>query len=325
MQNTYRGCLLGAVLGDALGMPYETLPARRWRPAPPAFGRAYKGHPNHGLLPGQYTDDGQILLIASRILAEGGFHREEYAKELLRTHSLNKFRFPDGVLFAACKKMDSTQNLLESGINSESTGCLSLAIPFALAFRNRREMAEALIPACCVTHTHPAAHAATLGFALLLNTLLETHDVDAAFAALDLAAKNMDADLSTRLQAAYRFEKSGMSVDEAAAVIGTSSSVYQTIPMVMFLCKRFYVPEELLAAATTCGGNAGTITMLCGAFAGARFGLESLPAELLREVERAGIFDELSLKLYGIGEKPTEAEDESEAAGSDEIDSEESS
>ena len=307
MLNTYRGCLIGAVLGDALGMPYETLPARRMeRYLPPAFGRAYRGHPNHNLLPGQYTDDGQIILIAARNLAEGAFNGEEYAKELLRTHALNKFRYPDGVLFAACKRMDSSGNLRESGVNSESAGCLSLAVPFALAFRNRREMAQALIPACSITHTHPASHAAALGLALMLNTLLETHDVDAAFAALDSAAQNMDAELFTRLQTAYRFEKSGMSVDEAAAVLGTSSSVYQTLPMAAFLCRRFYVPEELLSAAVTCGGNAGTITMICGAFAGSRFGIESLPAELIRGLERAGIFDELAAKFYAASNPPEE-------------------
>ena len=74
MLNTYRGCLLGAVLGDALGMPYETLPARRLgRLSAPAFGRAYRGHPNHNLLPGQYTDDGQIILMAARCLKDGTF------------------------------------------------------------------------------------------------------------------------------------------------------------------------------------------------------------------------------------------------------------
>lgn len=304
MLNIYRGCLVGAVLGDALGMPYETLPARRTgRILPPAFGRAYRGHPNHDLLPGQYTDDGQILLIAARNLSSGEWNCEEYAKELLRTHSLNKFRFPDGVLFAACKRMDTSKNLLESGVNSDSAGCMSLAIPFALAFRNRREMAQALIPACSITHMHPATHAAALGFALLLNTLLETRDVNAAFAALDSAAQNMDAELYTRLQTAYRFERSGMSVNEAATVLGTSSSVYQTLPLTVFLCKRFFMPEELLSAATTCGGNAGTITMLCGAFAGARFGIESLPGELLHGLERAGVFTELADKLYALGEK----------------------
>ena len=313
MLNIYRGCLVGAVLGDALGMPYETLPARRLgRFAPPAFGRAYRGHPNHDLLPGQYTDDGQIILIAARNLSGDGFNAEEYAKELLRTHNLNKFRFPDGVLFAACKRMDSSNNLLESGVNSESAGCMSLAVPFALAYKNRREMAQALIPACSITHTHPAAHAATLGFALMLNTLLETRDVDAAFAALDSAAQNMDPELYTRLQTAYRFERNGMSVDEAAAVIGTSSSVYQTLPMAAFLCRRFFMPEELLSAATTCGGNAGTITMLCGAFAGARFGIDALPGELLRGLERAGVFAGLADTLSNLGKKEEEETPEAE-------------
>ena len=97
-----------------------------------------------------------------------------------------------------------------------------------------------------------------------------------------------------------------MRVDEAAAVLGTSSSVYQTLPMAAFLCRRFYVPEELLAAAVTCGGNAGTITMICGAFAGARFGIESLPAELIRGLERAGIFDELAAKFYAASNPPEE-------------------
>ncbi len=314
MLNIYRGCLVGAVLGDALGMPYETLPSRRLgRLTAPAFGRAYRGHPNHDLLPGQYTDDGQIMLIAARNLSEGDFNGEEYAKELVRTHSLNKFRYPDSVLFSACKRMETSKNLLGSGVNADSAGCMSLAVPFALAFRNRREMAKALIPACCITHTHTASHAATLGFALLLNTLLETHDADAAFAALDSAALNMDTELHTRLQTAYRFEKSGMTVDEAAAVIGTSSSVYQTLPMAVFLCKRFYIPEELLSAAVTCGGNAGTITMLCGAFAGARFGIESLPAELIRGLERAGVFAGLADTLYKRGE-PAETEDAKEDA-----------
>ncbi|MBE6507560.1 MAG: ADP-ribosylglycohydrolase family protein [Methanocorpusculum parvum] len=319
MLNIYRGCLIGAVLGDALGMPYETLPARRLgRLAPPAFGRAYRGHPNHDLLPGQYTDDGQIMLISARNLIDGDFNGEEYAKELLRTHTLNKFRFPDSVLFSACKRMETTKNLTDSGVNADSAGCLSLAIPFALAFRDRRVMAKALIPACCITHTHPASHAGTLGLALMLNTLLETHDVDAAFAALDSAAQNMDAELYTRLQTAYRFERNGMSVDEAAAVIGTSSSVYQTLPMAAFLCKRFFVPEELLSAAVTCGGNAGTITMICGAFAGARFGIESLPGELLHGLERASVFTELADKLYQKGERENEAAEADAAEESEE-------
>ena len=53
------------------------------------------------------------------------------------------------------------------------------------------------------------------------------------------------------------------------------------------------------------------ITMLCGAFAGARFGIESLPSELLRGLERVSVFDELAMKFYEAGlpkEEPAEEE-----------------
>ncbi len=305
MLNRYKGCLIGAILGDALGMPDETTTARF--STTPAFGRAYKGHPNHDLLPGQYTDDGQMILISSRLLADKAWDRKEYAKELLRTYTLNKFRYPDGATYAACKKMEKTNDLTESGINSDSAGCIGLAIPFALAFRDRKEMAKELLSACSITQTHPGVHAATIGFALLLNTLLETSDVDKAFDTLETAAENMDPLLAQKITNAIRIEKTGMPLNAAVGAIGNSSSVYQTLPLAVFFCKRYYVPRELLGIASTCGGNCDTIALLCGAFSGARFGITSLPEEFIPTLERAGIFLELAEKLMKINEeKPGE-------------------
>ena len=54
----YTGCLLGAAIGDAMGMAAEGTPADLWR-AECSFRRAYRGHPNDTLSPGQYTDDTQ--------------------------------------------------------------------------------------------------------------------------------------------------------------------------------------------------------------------------------------------------------------------------
>ena len=295
MLNRYKGCLIGAILGDALGMPHETTTAHF--STEPAFGKAHKGHPNHDLLPGQYTDDGQLILIASRILAEGAWNNTEYAKELLRTYTMQKFRYPDGTTFAACKKMEKTGELTGSGIYSDSTGCMGLAIPFALAYRDRKEMAKELLSACMVTHTHPGVHAAVIGYALLLNTLLETSDVEAAFSALRTAAENMDPMLAGKIANGARIEQTGMPAKDAVSIIGNSSSVYQTLPLAVFFCRRYFVPRELLGISSACGGNADTVSLLCGAFSGARFGISSLPEELIPVLERAGIFADLAEKL----------------------------
>jgi len=305
MLNNYKGCLVGAILGDALGMPSETTTARF--STEPTFSRAYKGHPNHNLLPGQYTDDGQLTLISSRILAEGAWDNTNYAKELLRTYSLQKFRYPDGTTFAACKKMEKTGDLTGSGIYSDSTGCIGLAIPFALAFNDRKEMAKELLTACSVTHTHPGVHAGVIGFALLLNTLLETHDVEAGFTALQTAAENMDPLLAGKIANAVRIEKTGMPTADAVSIIGNTSSIYQTLPLTVFFCRRYYIPRELLGISSTCGGNADTVSLLCGAFSGARFGISALPEELIPLLERAGIFADLAEKLMNRDAKtPTE-------------------
>lgn len=293
----YKGCLLGAVLGDALGMPYETLPVRSQERL--SFKKAYRGHPNEQLIPGQYTDDGQILLMSARILTDReSFSKTAYAEELLRTHRLNKFRYPDGAVAAACKKMDKSKNLMESGINSDSAGCLALAISFALGFSDKREMAKELVSACSITHTNAAAHAAAVGLALLLRTLIETGDINAAFNALDTAAQNMYPDLYIRLAHAYRAAADDKPVSAAAVEIGTSSQVTQVIPLAAYLCRKYTSPEELLASAVSCGGNAGTVAMICGAIAGARFGITSMPLDLIKNVERAVIFSELAEKLY---------------------------
>jgi len=63
MLKKYKGCLLGAAIGDALGMPNEStfpnLTKMKY-----GYRRPYKGHPNEGLNPGQYTDDTQLMILS---------------------------------------------------------------------------------------------------------------------------------------------------------------------------------------------------------------------------------------------------------------------
>ena len=81
--------LIGVALGDAVGMPSQTLS----RAAIAAgYGRIggfvdpVAGHPvSHGLCAGQITDDTeQTLLLATRLIADGGsFDEARWAEDLL--------------------------------------------------------------------------------------------------------------------------------------------------------------------------------------------------------------------------------------------------
>ncbi|HJJ47967.1 MAG TPA: ADP-ribosylglycohydrolase family protein [Methanocorpusculum sp.] len=297
MLSKYQGCMLGAVMGDALAMPNESAPCRISHT--PSFGKAYRGHPNQDLLAGQYTDDGQIILIAARNLVEGKFSRENYAKELLRTNTLNKFRYPDGATLSACKKMETAKKIADCGVFSDSAGCLCLAVPFALGYADKKEMAQELVSACILTQTHPAAHAGALGLALCLKKIAESGSLDEGIKDLRLAAQNMEPNLAAKIDEAVLEERRGTPVEYAVNIIGSTSSVYHTLPMAVFLCKRYIArPSELLAISSSVGGNCGTISMICGAVCGMLYGMRALPENLLPELERAGIFAELAEKLY---------------------------
>ena len=57
-------------------------------------------------------------------------------------------------------------------------------------------------------------------------------------------------------------------------------------------------PEELLMIASQIGGNTDTIAFICGASAGARFGLDAFPEPLLQGLEHHSQIETLAGRLY---------------------------
>ncbi len=86
MLDQFKGCLLGAAIGDALGMARESTPPDFQR-LHEGYRRAWRGHPNAGLKPGQFTDDTQMMLLVAGMLADGTFSEKEYAAVLARMYA----------------------------------------------------------------------------------------------------------------------------------------------------------------------------------------------------------------------------------------------
>src|SRR5512136_253578 len=102
MLKKFKGCLLGAAIGDALGMPNEST-APNLNKMKYGYRRPYKGHPNEGLNPGQYTDDTQLMILVSTLIADGKYNEERYSSALRELYTLGNLRFPDGTISAACE------------------------------------------------------------------------------------------------------------------------------------------------------------------------------------------------------------------------------
>jgi ADP-ribosylglycohydrolase len=296
MLKKFKGCLLGAAIGDALGMPNEST-SPNLKKMKYGYRRPYKNHPNEGLNPGQYTDDTQLMILVSTLIADGKYNDERYSVALRELYTQGKLRFPDGSVSAVCEHPIS-KNTPQKGVKSTTSGCIPVAIPFGLVYPDMNEGCERAVRACNVTHTHPAAHAAVSTFVTLIYHTL--HDSpDPIEKALE-KAQFEDEVLGGKIKKALAMEKEGMDTETALLKIGNDVSVFQTLPIAIFLIKRYTNPSDLLTVAANAGGNTDTIALICGAYFGAAKGIDALPADLLEGLEDKQRIDLLGQRLHTL-------------------------
>jgi len=296
MLKKFKGCLLGAAIGDALGMPNEST-SPNLKKMKYGYRRPYKNHPNEGLNPGQYTDDTQLMILVATLLADGKYNEERYFAALRELYDRGKLRFPDGSVSSVCEHLVK-ENVPQKGVKSTTSGCLPIAIPFGLTFPDMNEGCERAVRACNVTHTHPAVHAAVSTFVTLLYHTL--HDSSNPLErALDKAQVE-DEVLGGKIRNALVLEKEGMDTETALLKIGNDVSVFQTLPIAIFLINRYSKPSDLLTVAANAGGNTDTIGLICGAYLGAAKGIDALPADLLEGLEDRQRIELLGQRLHTL-------------------------
>jgi ADP-ribosylglycohydrolase len=296
MLDKVKGCMLGAAVGDALGMPNEsTTPSiNKMRYG---YRKAYKGHPNEGLKPGQYTDDTQIMILIATLLADGRFTDERYAEALKEFYVRESIRFPDSSVAVACDHLINDSHK-QSGVKSTTAGCLPVSIPFALSYPNLNEACERAVRAANVTHTHPAAHAAVSTFTSLIYHTL--HDSPKPIELAQQKAANEDEVLGGKIRNALLLEKEGMDTETALLKIGNDVSLFQTLPITFFLIQRYSIPADLLTVAANTGGNTDTIAFLCGAYLGASKGMGAIPADLLDGLEDRQRIELIAQRVFSV-------------------------
>jgi len=296
MLKKFKGCLLGAAIGDALGMPNEST-SPNLNKMKYGYRRPYKEHPNEGLAPGQYTDDTQMMILVATLIADGKYNEERYSAALRELYLTRKLRFPDGSVSAFCEHAVK-EHVPRKGVKSTTSGCLPVAIPFGLTFPDMNEGCERAVRACNVTHTHPAAHAAVSTLVTLLYHTL--HDTpDPLERALEKALVE-DEVLGGKIRTSLVLENEGMDTETALLKIGNDVSVFQTLPIAIFLINRYSHPSDLLTVAANAGGNTDTIGLICGAYLGAAKGIDALPPDLLEGLEDRQRIELLGKRLHTL-------------------------
>lgn len=276
------GGLIGLLVGDALGVPYEFTPPQNLPPAnqiemtpPPGFPRAHVGVP-----PGTWSDDGaQALVLLDSLLANEGLDLEHFAHGLTRWLHQGFFAVNNSVFDIGAQTSSAINRLMQgmpadrSGPAEESrngNGSLMRVLPLVLWHRGTDDELVALAARQSLpTHGHPRSQVACALYCLWAGRVLEG-DVapwDAAAESLRRTSALFPAaeiDRVLRPGNRERAQGSGYVLDclWSARIAVEDTATY----------------EDCVRRAIAFGHDTDTTAAVAGGIAGLLYGREAIPA-----------------------------------------------
>ncbi len=322
------GALAGMAIGDALGMPSQTLS----RPEIvqhygeiTTYVAPFPDHPvSHGLQAAQVTDDTeQAILLAQRLVKDGDeFDEAQWAQDLLdwerdvHARGLRDLLGPSSK--AALAAMLNGEPASETGRNGTTNGAAMRITPVGVACRCEpmSDFLDRVELACRMTHNTGEAIAAAAAVATVVSCGVDGFDFEAALGpALDAAEQGQkrgypvgEAKMRRRISDALDLADQGLPEADFAQAVGTSVASFESVPAA-FGIARMAAGDVWKAAriAANIGDDTDTIGAIAGAMTGACTGIEAIAPAVLAPVRAAN-----SLPIEAIAEQLLSLRDSSE-------------
>lgn len=303
------GAMAGLALGDALGMPTQSMSAACIR-------RYYGGSittlmdavPQQPIAPnmkaGAVTDDTeQAFVLAHRLIEDGGnLDNARYARDLLQWEADMKAKGSLDLLGpstkAALQKLTEGASLEETGRFGTTNGGAMRATPVGIAFRPGEALVDAAWRSCVVTHNTVQGIESTTLVASAVSFAIEgerdflRRAVDFVQALPRRGNWSAKASVLARVRHFMDWAEQGghdLDDDEFALALqrdcGTSVESNESVAAAFAIATRFFgEPTRALCFAASIGGDTDTIGAITGAMLGAWHGAQGFAASMLGQV-----------------------------------------
>ncbi len=283
------GMMLGMLLGDAIGSRFND---KNPDDIPLLDATFLDTHP-----PKFYTDDTQMALSVLEEMVENG----QIDQASLQQRILKRFtpwreygggmlevieRWRSGALIA------ETASSLYNGTGNFGDGAAVRIAPISCFFRRNEtaELFEQVHRCVLLTHTHPYGIAGAILQAAAV--LLALNDVPVNQWMQELFKLPMESAFKIKLGRVAQCLENQVNAHESVKDIGNGSEAIEAVPAALYAAMRN--PDSLLDTvffAVSMGGDCDTIAAMAGAMAGARFGADAIPVQVLSsfENEKEGI------------------------------------
>ncbi|MBI2871563.1 MAG: ADP-ribosylglycohydrolase family protein [Chloroflexi bacterium] len=299
LRDRFAGCLLGVAVGDALGAPVEFMTREAIHQH---YGRV-EGMQGGGWLelkPGQVTDDTEMLLcLAESLVAKGAFDPADVARRLVVWYRQGP-RDIGITTEAALKQLAAGVPWADAGRaahralkgRSAGNGGMTRGIPLALLdYRDAGRLVEDSLAACRITHWDDGAAYASVAVNVAIAGVLVGHTLRQALEESVRVVGPHHEQVARAIDAALdgpytRPEVSGLAVDTLQAA---ARCVYQS--------RSF---EDALVTAVNLGGDTDSVGAVCGALAGAYYGVGAVPSQWLQPLEHRERLEHLAGRLFAL-------------------------
>ena len=319
-QNRALASLQGLALGDALGMPTQSMSPVEIQRFYGEIHRLTDAVPEQSIAPsmpaGAITDDTEQALLLAHLLINGHGHIDPraLADSLIawETDMIARGSFdllgPSTKL--ALEKVRAGEDPRTTGSTGTTNGAAMRVAPVGIAypFGNPTALGDAVHESCMVTHdTRQGWEGATLVAAAASAGVDGYSTRDAVVAAIELveslperghwAAKASVLARSKEAVRGIRHRTGAEQLDYLRDVVGTSVDSTESVPAALAIAYEFADdPMTGLYTAANLGGDTDTIAAMAGAIFGATHGTAAFDMEAVRTVEEVSHLELRSIR-----------------------------
>lgn len=294
------GGIIGLLVGDALGVPYEFHPREEipslaeieFEP-PTGFARAHAGVPV-----GTYSDDGaQALCLLASLLECDRFDADDFAARLVAWYR-EDYLAVDQVFDVGIQTQRAILNLrkgaapLEAGPSEEKNngnGSLMRVLPLALWHQGSNEaLVRDAFAQSAVTHGHLRSKLCCALYCLWARNILLDQPRPFEQAATDLKEIFVDdGEARNELKIIFDFDRNDLN---------GSGYVVDSLFSAVEACREDSY-EAVVRRAVAFGNDTDTTACIAGGIAGLKFGVSAIPARWRENLRGAEIYSPLLEKL----------------------------
>ena len=310
------GALYGLAIGDALGMPTQSLPraeiVARYGPLVGGFRPGPARHPlAAGLPPGTVTDDTEQAVLLARLLVagDGEVDAAALARDLLGWEESMRARGSLDLLGPSTRQalaaLAAGTDAAEAGRHGVTNGAAMRVAPVGIATSSRdpRLLEDRVVAASRLTHNTGVALAGAAAVAAAVSAGIDGEPLPAtigrAVAAAASAARRghwaAGADVAARINWATGLVAGlpqSQVIGTVSRLVGTSLATQESVPAA-FAVAAAVSGDPWLACRTAAslGGDCDTIAAMTGAICGACHGEDMFPVGARAAVARVNGLD----------------------------------